>query len=100
MVRGARKSALLTMRAPFYRVKKFGAEAARPTLPGGRGGCCGAGRGCCGGAPKKLPNAGGAAAGWIGRSFFGFGGGGVAITGVVPPSGEADATGTSPLACS
>src|SRR4051794_24784641 len=38
-------------RAPHHeaihqRVKKFGAEAARPTLPGGRGGC-GAGRGCC-----------------------------------------------------
>jgi hypothetical protein len=29
MVRDARKSALLTMRAPFYRVKKFGAEVCR-----------------------------------------------------------------------
>src|ERR1700733_9746228 len=84
-----------------YRVKKFGADAARPTLPGGRGGG-GAGRGRCAGdapRPKKSPTEG-AAAGWIGRSFLGFGGGGVAITGVAPPSGEAEATGVSPLACS
>src|SRR4051812_3918466 len=83
-----------------YREKKFGADAARPTLPGGRGGG-GATRRCKGAPPtlEKSPNDGDVFD-WIGRSFFGFGGGGVAITAVTPSEDDVEAIGTSPLACS
>src|SRR6266705_2522347 len=82
-----------------HRIKKSGTEADRPTVPGGRGGPGARSGGGWRGAfpkPKNSRNAG--LPDWTGRSFFaGFGGPPGAAT---VPSGEVDATGVSPLACS
>ena len=76
------------------RAKNPGTEAERPTLPGGRGAVGARGGGWRGVAPKpkKFRNDG-----KPGRSFFGFGG---APGATIVPSGETEATGVSPLACS
>ena len=66
-----------------YRPKNPGAHADGPTLPGGRSTF-----------PKKSRGAG--ALDWTGRGFFGFGG----ALGAAVPSGETDADGVSPFACS
>src|ERR1700738_1919712 len=84
-----------------HRVKKSGTHADRPIVPGGRRtpGAARDGGGWRGGfrKPKNSRIAGGPE--WAGRSLFccGFGAAPGAAT---VPSGEADATGVSPLACS
>ena len=67
-----------------YRPKNPGAHADGPTLPGGRSTF-----------PKKSRGAG--ALDWTGRGFFGFGG---ALGAAAVPSGETEADGVSPFACS
>src|SRR5258707_4365370 len=67
-----------------YRPKNPGAHADGPTLPGGRSTF-----------PKKSRGAG--ALDWTGRGFFGFGG---ALGAAAVPSGETEADGGSPFACS
>src|SRR5271168_2786983 len=86
-----------------------GTDAERPTFAGGRGtagpGARGGGGPCRGWPPrpKKFRSAGGAAwsgaPGWAAAGRFDFC---AAVGGVVPgvPSGETEATGVSPLACS
>src|SRR5712671_6318570 len=99
MVRDARRRAPHHEDQSSHRIKKSGTEADRPTVPGGRGGPGARSGGGWRGAfpkPKNSRNAG--VPDWTGRSLFaGFGGPPGAAT---VPSGEVDATGVSPLACS
>src|SRR6267154_1799651 len=90
LVRDARRRAPHHEGVSAYHLKKPGTEADGPILPGGRG------------TPGERGGAGwrGPSAGWpncAAAGFFGFGG---APAAPAVPSGEAEAIGVSPLACS